>query len=99
MSGRPVVHASGRYDHDVFDTTTLELGVQRQHAAVALVDEHDHPASGTVRYVVQELLGRVDLVALHLWNQEYDIVTGAKYLYCSQYTHNMQSPSVTQINR
>jgi len=80
VPGRPVVHASGRYDHYVFDATTLELSVQRQHAAVALVDEHDHPARRTVRYVVQELLGRVDLIAFHLWNQEYDIITGAKYL-------------------
>lgn len=66
VPGRPVVHASGRYDHYVFNATTLELGVQRQHATVALVDEHDHPARRTVRYVVQELFGRVYLVAFHL---------------------------------
>jgi hypothetical protein len=27
-----------------------------------------------VRYVVQELLGRVDLVALHLWNRRFYII-------------------------
>jgi len=80
VPGCPVVHASGWYDHDVFDATTLELGVQRQHAAVALVDEHDHAARRTVRYVVQELLGRVDLVAFHLWNRQfYIIIAGVNY--------------------
>lgn len=105
VPGRPVVHARGRYDHYVFDATTLELSVQRQHAAIALVDEHDHPASRTVRYVVQELLGRVDLVAFHLWNQEYDIITGAMhdkrtifyYKYCrnSYFDYN----SICLINK
>lgn len=66
VSGRPVVHPRGWYDHDVLDTAAGELGVQCQHSAVALVDEHDHAARSTVRYVAQELLGRVDFVALHL---------------------------------
>lgn len=67
MSGRPVVRPRGRYNHDVVEAFVRRLrGLHGQHAAVALVDEHDHVVRRAHGYVVQELLGRVHFVALHL---------------------------------
>lgn len=66
VSRRPVVPSSGRYDHDVIDATTVVLGVLCQQTAKALIDEHDHPARQTVRYVVHEFLRRIHLIAFHL---------------------------------
>lgn len=66
VPGCPVGHPRSRYDHHVLDSAAGELGVQRQYAAVALVHKHNHTARQTVRYVAQELLGRVNFVTFHL---------------------------------
>lgn len=47
VPGRPVIHPTARYDHDVFDTKMDVLRIQWPQAAVTLVDEHDHTASRT----------------------------------------------------